>query len=488
MAEPGDLGIDRRLLYAVSAIIIVIALFFVFSLRSCGGQTTKDNGYITIYSDLDLRDAANVVARLKEIKIPYEIKDDGRAISVPKERSSEARLGLAEKNLPLGGSVGWEIFDESKLGATDFERRVQFIRAISGELSRTIRKIEAVDDCRVQIVIPETRLFEVTKTPVTASVLLRMRAGMNLKPQQISGIIHLVASSVENLKTENVTIVDDRGNILSSIINQSNKIPTDEEISQATKEVPSVIKIVTMETIRPQTTTGNQPAPKPISEEERMLLRLKVIRETETQYESLCQALINRFYPPNSALVKVNLVLGGKTGSIEGYAVKRVMAIVLVDSRFNLTPALKKDTFTVIGQSIGYDESRGDRIIIKKVPFQFSMSSPEQLSDQVNRALPYPPAPKPGRRLSLMRVIWDLLDWKLIGEVVFGFIVLIIILRWFRSRRKKSERVPFQAEQKTTAGSRGNPIQTGVVEDIRNLANFQPERLANLLKSWLTEK
>jgi flagellar M-ring protein FliF len=147
-APPAAAGFDIRrmlLLGGVSVVVIFAVLFFLF--RGCAPAVRGPN-YTVIYSNLELKDAANAIARLKELAIPYEIREEGRAIAVPKDKADQARLGLAEENLPAGGVVGWEIFDEARLGATDFDRRIQLIRAISGELSRTIRRIQAVEDAR----------------------------------------------------------------------------------------------------------------------------------------------------------------------------------------------------------------------------------------------------------------------------------------------------------------------------------------------------
>ncbi|MFH1361189.1 MAG: flagellar basal-body MS-ring/collar protein FliF, partial [bacterium] len=225
MAEPGApltagggrAGFDfRRILLVAGIVVIILVTLGVLFIRGCASSSRSVKGYSVIYSNLNLKDAANAIARLKELAIPYEIRDEGQAIAVPKDKADQARLGLAEKNLPAGGVVGWEIFDESKLGATDFDRRIQLIRAISGELSRTIQRIQAVEDARVQIVLPETRLFAETVAPVTASVMLRLRPGGELTAAKINGIVHLVASSVENLQTENVTVIDNTGRILTA--------------------------------------------------------------------------------------------------------------------------------------------------------------------------------------------------------------------------------------------------------------------------------
>ncbi|MFC1540722.1 flagellar basal-body MS-ring/collar protein FliF, partial [Candidatus Margulisiibacteriota bacterium] len=320
-APPGAPGFDIRrllLLGGVGVVIVFAVLFFFF--RGCAPAVRGGGGQTVIYSNLDLKDAANVIGRLKELAIPYEIRDEGRAIAVPKDKADQARLGLAEENLPAGGVVGWEIFDESRLGATDFDRRIQLIRAISGELSRTIRRIQAVEDARVQIVLPETRLFAETVAPVTASVMLRLKPGADLSFAKIKGIVHLVASSVENLQPENVTVVDSTGRILTS-----KAVPIPTGVVTAPRELlPPPIEITVLPTPEALTvtTTTIPPAPKkaevtpeakavsrPLSPEEKILLMVQAKKELETDLSGKAQEILNRFYPPNSAIVRVNIDL-----------------------------------------------------------------------------------------------------------------------------------------------------------------------------------
>jgi flagellar M-ring protein FliF len=304
-----------------------------------------------------------------------------------------------------------------------------------------------------------------------------MKPGMKLKTSQIKGIINLVASSVENLKPENVTIVDDNGNILSTIVSQS-LLQAIQTQTIPSPEITPIIKVITVETTKVATNTATKMVQKVVSEEERTLMKLKVVKETEEHYESLAQSLINRFYPPNSALIKVSLVLGGKNGSIESYDVKRVTAIVLVDNRFNLTPGLKQDTFTIVSQAIGYNEKRGDRIFIRKVPFQFAMTTP------IN-PLPIPTRPT-GHKLSPLRVVFELINWSLVGAVLVGLIFVMLILRLIRGRGKKQKNPEPFSRNRETAGAR-KPETAGAIDDFRALANAQPEKVADLLKSWLTE-
>lgn len=174
--------------------------------------------YVPLFTGLSPEDAGSITAKLKETSVPYRLADDGAAILVPQEQVYETRISLASQGLPKGGVVGFELFNESKLGATDFERKLRYNWALQGELTRTIREMSEVEDARVHIVMPERSLFVAEERVPTASVLLKLRPGMRLGDGQIYGIANLLAGSVEGLKPENVTVLDSSGNILSDIL------------------------------------------------------------------------------------------------------------------------------------------------------------------------------------------------------------------------------------------------------------------------------
>jgi len=172
--------------------------------------------YTVLFSDLEPADASAVVERLKAQKISYEIRGDGRTVAIsPPEMVHELRMSLAGEGVPKGGTIGFEIFDNNNLGATTFVEKLKFVRAIQGELERTISSLDAVSSVRVHITQPEKSVFAKNSSVSTASVMLKLRAGGELDRKQIKGITNLVAGSVEGLKPENVTIVDTYGNLLS---------------------------------------------------------------------------------------------------------------------------------------------------------------------------------------------------------------------------------------------------------------------------------
>ncbi|MFC1496362.1 flagellar basal-body MS-ring/collar protein FliF [Candidatus Margulisiibacteriota bacterium] len=463
--ERNPFGSNLRIIIIAAVIFVIVAIIFVVAIRGCSSSGPKD---ITIYSDLELSDAAKVVTRLKELKIPYKIKDKGTAVVVPRARADEARLGLAEKNLPTGGLVGWEIFNETKMGATDFDRRIQLVRAISGELSRTIKRIKGVQDARVQIVLPETRLFEVAKAPVTASVLLRLGAGARLTGEQIRGITHLVASSVENLKTENVTVVDESGSILSDL-----SVPP----------LPRFVKPVQKtETVEPVTTE----AVRTFTAEEKALLRLKAKEEYERQLSASSQLMLNKLMPLNVAVAKVSIEFGLPEKTLHNYTrlkiksesglvtanIRRMTVIVLIDEKFSLTEELKKNIYQTLALSVPYNRERGDRIVLKTVPFRNVTATVEDIKKQITQKLP-PIETKEDEEP-------DQLRWWIIGGAVLIGLIIFISRRRIRQAQDEEAALVSERPSQESAGD--------AVEQIKNMADKNPERIADLLKRWLTEE
>ena len=172
--------------------------------------------YETLYLGLDTEEAAQVVQKLDEYKVPYRFENSGTSIQVPRKEIYDIRLKLASEGLPRSGSMGYEILDQSKLGMTEFLQKVNYRRALEGEIAKSIRSLNGVKAARVHIVIPEPRLFKEDKQDATASVVLALSRAGGISDDQVEGIVYLVASSVEGLHPENVTVLDSRGQLLSS--------------------------------------------------------------------------------------------------------------------------------------------------------------------------------------------------------------------------------------------------------------------------------
>ncbi|MGA2450016.1 MAG: flagellar basal-body MS-ring/collar protein FliF [Polyangiaceae bacterium] len=170
--------------------------------------------YTPLFTQLDRDDAAAIAAKLKEQKVAYKIDPDGATIEVPEAKARELRLELASAGLPRGGGVGFESFDKMRLGATDFEQRVLFKRALEGELTRTIDSLGAVASSRVHIVLPEKSVFVSRGEPASASVVLHLRPGRTLGASEVGSVVHLVASAVPGLDPDHIAVVTTEGAML----------------------------------------------------------------------------------------------------------------------------------------------------------------------------------------------------------------------------------------------------------------------------------
>ena len=171
--------------------------------------------YRVLFSNFSDRDGGAIVASLQQANIPYKFAEGGGAILVPADRVHEVRLQLAAQGLPKGGNVGFELMENQKLGISQFLEQVNFQRALEGELARSIQSISTVESARVHLAIPKASVFVRDQQKPTASVLLNLLPGRTLDQQQVSAIVHLVASSVPELSPKNVTIVDQAGDLLS---------------------------------------------------------------------------------------------------------------------------------------------------------------------------------------------------------------------------------------------------------------------------------
>ncbi|MFZ5585893.1 MAG: flagellar basal-body MS-ring/collar protein FliF [Thermodesulfobacteriota bacterium] len=203
----GEMPTGRRLAFLAGG-ALAMALFVALMLWINQPQ------YQVLYSGLAQRDAAQVVAKLKDLKVPYQLAGDGGTVSVPAENLHEARLALAGEGLPRGQGVGFEVFNKVEMGTTEFVQKINYQRALEGELARTIASFGEVSEARVHIVMPRDSLFVEEEKKPSAAVVLALAPGRSLAPSQVAGIVNLVASAVPDLTDERVTLVDTKGNLL----------------------------------------------------------------------------------------------------------------------------------------------------------------------------------------------------------------------------------------------------------------------------------
>lgn len=203
------MGPVRLAVLAITALLLAGFFAWIVSQASTAPQAL-------LFGDLDAADAARVVAQLDASGVPYTLGNGGTTIFVASDQVARTRLALAEQGLPAGGSIGYEIFDTSDmLGASSFQQNINLVRALEGELARTIRSIATVKAARVHLVLPRREVFSRDKAEASASVLLQMRGRARLTPAQVAAVQQLVATAVPGLTPARISIIDGQGTLLS---------------------------------------------------------------------------------------------------------------------------------------------------------------------------------------------------------------------------------------------------------------------------------
>lgn len=192
---------------ALCAACIVFGLAWFFLLRTV---------YLPLFGGLRPADAATIVAELESKKIPYRLDNGGTTILVPADLADRTRLSVMTQDLPLKGTVGFELFNKSDMGLTDFAQKINYQRALQGELERTIMTLDGIDTARVHLSLGEDRIFRDDRVPPKASVTIRMRQGFTLAASAAQGIQRLIAASVPNLDNSNVVILDEKGRMVGA--------------------------------------------------------------------------------------------------------------------------------------------------------------------------------------------------------------------------------------------------------------------------------
>ena len=196
---------------------IIVACLIVAAMSGIVVWASKTR-YDVLYTDLNKEDARKIAIILEEKKIPYQTSNEGKTLSIPEDLVGVWRLEIAKLGTSFSGTVGYEVFDKQSFGTTSFVQKVNKQRALEGELVKSIMYIQGVKRARVHITIPESSPFVSEKKAPSASVVLELNNGVSLTPAEIKGVASLVSSSVEEMRAENVVILDDRGKKLSENI------------------------------------------------------------------------------------------------------------------------------------------------------------------------------------------------------------------------------------------------------------------------------
>lgn len=203
----------RTILLILGVVVTILAILWFAFLRTT---------YTPAYQNIREADASAIIAELDDAGIPYRLANEGHDILVPEDQAADARVAVAGSNVSMGGTVGFELFNDSDMGLTEFAQKINFQRAMQGELSRTIMMMDGIEFARVHLAIPERSVFRSAQGTPTAAVTIEMVPGFPLTPQRIGGVRQLVASSVPGLSTLDVAVLDENGDLVSASAAASN--------------------------------------------------------------------------------------------------------------------------------------------------------------------------------------------------------------------------------------------------------------------------
>lgn len=487
-----NMPLSRKLAFG-GIVLITFALFLTLILW------LPKQDYQVLYSNLSPEDAGSVINKLKEKKVPYQVKDN--TIYVPSGKVHELRLELAAQGLPSGGGVGFEIFDKTQIGLTEFSQRVNYIRALQGELARTIRQLQEVDQVRVHIAIPEKTIFTEKEEHPTASVVLKLKPGRTLTKEQVSSIVHLVSSSVEGLSPQYVTVVDQYGNLLSAPkdpeqfaeashleykrniekIYEKNIQSMLENIVGKGKAIVRVSADIDFSKVE-KLEEKYDPDTIAIKNEQRTLEKT-----TAPQTGGIPGVLSNQPGPPQTTVTQgvqsqkqqenISYEVSKSISKILHSAgqVKKISVAVLIDGVYKEEKGKKvytprsdeeiKRYQELVQAAIGYNKERGDQVIVESIPFEII------------------PEEKPG--IDYIGIATTLLKY-IIPVVIVALIILFVVkplielLKKPVEIRKKEIVIP---EEKITLPPRERDIR----EEIREMVKKNPKRVISLLREWISE-
>ncbi|MDD5450777.1 MAG: flagellar basal-body MS-ring/collar protein FliF [Desulfovibrionales bacterium] len=477
--------------------------------------------YEVLYTNLNQDDAAGIIAKLKEKKILYQLEQNGTVITVPRESVHEMRLTLAGEGLPRGGGVGFEIFDKTSLGTTDFVQKLNYQRAVQGELARTISQFREVEQARVHIAIPRESLFVEEEKKPAASVILKLRGGMTLNNNQVESIVHLVASAVQGLAPEDVTIADVGGRLFykksSSDITGSlstaqldyqkgiedglrkkvegmlgEVLGTNKAIARVSADIDFQQINITEEKYDPDSAVvrseqrseekseGGSNIPAGIPGVKGSLAG-KLEGSANLGNKSLYQ---KESEVTNYEINKINRQVLGPAGSI-----KRLSVAVMIDGAYKETAAKEGKSArqyaartqaemsqfeNIVKKAVGFDEARGDQVEVVNIPFAWG--APEEES---SASVPW--------REYFSKIARPL--FNIILVLIFIFFVAKPLLKWLlTSRPEKTVLTGLPASIRDLEKGALVDFKEAERDQTMQLVQGQPDRAAELVKKWLREK
>src|SRR5438552_4914522 len=518
---------------AMVAVTTALLGFFAFVImRVTTPQMT------TLFTDLSADDSSGIIKDLERQAIPFELRNEGAVIMVPKDKVTRLRMKLAENNLPKGGGVGYEIFDKSDaLGTTSFVQNINHLRALEGELARTIRAIDRIQAARVHLVLPERPLFARETPEPSASIVVRVRG--SLYPQQIRAIRHVVASAVNGLKPQRVSIVDEAGRLLADGAGKDSENAVGDERRTAFEkrmrnEVEAIVSSAVGQGRARVQLTADFDYNKVTQTSDKFDPEGRVLRSTQTREESSLtaenngQVTVNNELPGNQTSTtptardqskkseetnNYEISRTTKTEVTEAGRVNRISVAVLVDGSYAKNEKGEmvyrergKEELdriaALVRSAIGFDQKRGDQVEVVNLKFADAPA--------------IAPLSEPSGVLGMLQFTKD--DVMYVIELgvmmLLGLVVMFMVIRPLVKRILASEEIaaalngePAQADGGAQAGAPGQVLLPGAsataqlidvaqvqgqvhaqsVHRVGELAERNPNETASIVRQWLSE-
>lgn len=509
-------GKNKKIAFGVFFIGIIAALVFL-------GVSVGSTKYEVLFSNMDPTDSAAVYKQLQADKV--DAKVSGNSILVPKEQVDQLRMKMLSEVSMTNGSQGFELLDKSKLGSTDQEMKINYQRALQGELERTIKSFPEVENARVHLVLPEDTAFVKDTEPGNASVTLKLKAGTKLSSDQVKSVIALITGSVKNIPKENVQVIDDKMTLLSKDVYNDNKDLADSttpaEKQQQLKEnyeedmekrLLSMLEAIygkdkvkvklnadlDFDAVQQDSVTYD---PKSVVVSEHG------VKDTSTGQENVPSSPVDNNMT-NSATTNANGETTTHEETTKNYnvskveqktikapgAVKRLTASIALDG--NVDDATKASIRNLAVSAIGYDDKRGDTISVEGVPFDTT------IKDNAKKDLD-----------AMEKAAEQAAKTKMYTMIGIGAAALLgLAIAFFLWRRKKNveedQLLGAQLESQgidviigdDTEGQDGKqrpkfkPIEldeenerTHFENEIKKYAKDKPEQVVDIVKSWLAE-
>jgi len=518
------LSVSRRISYIGGLAVMVGALAFMF-------YATNRTDYSMLYAGLSQNDMGEVAKALKAKKVPYRISDG--SIAVAREHLYETRLELASEGIPKGAGAGFEIFDQQKLGSTEFVQKINYQRALQGELARTINGMNEVQESRVHLVLPEESLFKEDHKPPSAAVVLKLRQGAKIDQKQLQGIVNLVSATVRGLEEDKISIMSTDGQVLykknssdqsfqlsNTQLERKHRMEEDirQKVQTMLEQVIGANRVlarvaldldfnqvqISEETFNPdsavvrsqqrstEATEGKEPGAKgnpdvPIN------LEGKLLQNSPQQGEGAKSKQFNRQRETvNYEINKISRQIVQMPGNI-----KKMSVAVIVDGQYEAKPGADgkpKQTYVarpaeemksiedLVKKAVGYSESRGDQITVSNIPFAADLPGAEMVKAE-------------NEYLQLFKTYQ-----KILFNIVLVLVILLFVVRPFMRRFKQVsedlKKLPApnalpisQIDDQITALLLDQPSdKISLRTQSSALVKHNPDKATEIIKAWLKDE